>query len=146
MNAVMVVLAMLCGFFVLLLVIKKYTAWQFCVLCASVSLTWIVLLVLYWLALFADPVLIAVLMGQSVVGIYYLLEKKVPESLLLFRFPFFLTATALVFAILGYISSMMWPVLFLLLLWSITFVLYAYTSNPKVKRIVTELMACCKNW
>ena len=142
----MIVLSMMCGLFVFLLVIKKYTAWQFCVLCASVSLTWIVLLVLYWLALFADPALIAVLMGQSVVGIYYVLEKRVPESLLLFRFPFFLTATAVVFAMVGYVSTMMWPVLLLLLLWSVTFVLYAYTSNPKVKRIVSELTACCKNW
>jgi len=142
----MVVLAMLSGLFVLLLVIKKYTPWQFCVICASVSLTWVSLLVLYWFALFTDPVLIAVLMGQSVVGIYYLLEKKIPKSLLLFRFPFFLTATTLVFAMLGYISSMMWPVLFLVVLWSITSILYAYTRHPRVRRIVSELMACCKNW
>ncbi|PJC52731.1 MAG: hypothetical protein CO030_01340 [Candidatus Magasanikbacteria bacterium CG_4_9_14_0_2_um_filter_42_11] len=146
MNAVMVVFAMLCGFFVLLLVIKKYTAWQFCVLCASVSLTWMSLLVLYWLASFADPVLIAVLMGQSVVGIYYLLEKKVPESLLLFRFPFFLTATALVFVMLGYAPTMMRSLFLLVLLWFITIGMYAYKSNPKVQQIIEEFMNCCKNW
>ncbi|PIR75734.1 MAG: hypothetical protein COU34_01195, partial [Candidatus Magasanikbacteria bacterium CG10_big_fil_rev_8_21_14_0_10_43_9] len=76
----------------------------------------------------------------------YLLEKKVPESLLLFRFPFFLTATALVFVMLGYAPTMMRSLFLLVLLWFITIGMYAYKSNPKVQQIIEEFMNCCKNW
>ena len=61
--------------FFLLLGIKslfKKKLEKLCVICASVSLTWIFLLILYFLGKFEDLVVIALLMGGSVVGLYYL--------------------------------------------------------------------------
>lgn len=55
--------------------IKKLIGKKICAICAAVSLTWLSLLIL-WLAGFnIDPLVIAVLMGQSIVGIMYQTEE-----------------------------------------------------------------------
>lgn len=55
-------------------IIKKIIGKKVCAICAAVSLTWLSLLLL-WLAGFKiDPLVIAILMGQSIVGIMYQTE------------------------------------------------------------------------
>lgn len=46
-----------------------------CAICYAVSLTWLALLGLFLTHSSIDPLLIAILMGQSVVGLMYQLEK-----------------------------------------------------------------------
>lgn len=55
--------------------IKKIVGKKICAICVAVSLTWFSLLVLKWLGFKIDPLVIAILMGQSIVGIMYKLEE-----------------------------------------------------------------------
>lgn len=146
MNDITIILSLIIALFLLFLLVKQITSLRFCVLCASVSTSWLLLLLLYWFSVSVDPVLIAVLMGQSVVGMYYLVEKKVQEEMHIFRLPFLLTCTVVVFALLGYFSDLFAPLILLGIVWSLLIVVYAYRSNPKVRHIIKKLVECCKNW
>jgi hypothetical protein len=55
---------------------NRFLGFRVCPICAGVSLTWAWLLTGYLLDFIVDPVLIAALMGGSVVGIAYQLEKR----------------------------------------------------------------------
>lgn len=55
--------------------IKKIVGKKICAICTAVSLTWLGLLSLWLIGFNIDPLIIAILMGQSVVGIMYQSEK-----------------------------------------------------------------------
>jgi len=132
------------GLFVLLLIIKGIIKREFCVLCASVCLTWIVFLVLFWIGRYDDVVGLAVLMGLSALGVHYTLEEKINESLLVFRLPILLTLIALVFMLLG---ESRWAVLWLVLVvWVGFLMVYVTRSVSGVRSVVTRLIECCKEW
>ena len=84
------------GLFLLFLGVQQLTSVRVCALCAAVSVTWLVLLALYLLGYVTAPIVIAVLMGESVTGVFYLLERKTSERLHLFRLPALLTLTLIV--------------------------------------------------
>jgi hypothetical protein len=128
------------------MLLRSLTGWRFCVLCASVSATWVSLLVLYTLKWFDAFALIAVLTGCTVVGIYYLVEQKVSDAFYVFRLPFFLTLLLLAYLILGLGEAILLSVLFLITLWLLFGGIYIYQHNPKVKGLATHLIECCKNW
>lgn len=133
--------------FVAVLVLKKLTNSPICAICAGVSLTWITLLISYWLDWFAvNPILIAVLMGQSVVGLYYLLERKLKERWHVFRLPFLLSGTLTVYLLLGYTNGLLAAVIFVATLWLLTGMLFLSHENPRLRKITESLIACCKNW
>lgn len=131
--------------FVLFLIIRSFIGWRFCVLCASVATTWLVLLIAYWLGSWDNFVLLAILMGGSVVGIYYLLERKLPESLHLFRLPFYLTAAFLVFIALGETWDGAVATL-LVVLWLLLGLVYWFRQSPNMKKVAEKIIACCRNW
>lgn len=132
-------------FFIIFLAIKGIAKKTFCVICASISLTWLAFLFLYYAGLFREPVLIAVLIGESIVGIYYLLEKHIKENLLIFRLPFLLTLTFaayLLFARKEIISIG----LFLGGSWIAFLTIYIYRHNVGLKGLTDRIISCCKNW
>lgn len=51
--------------------IKKIIGKKICAICAAVSLTWLGMLLLWLLRFNINPLIIAILMGQSIVGIMY---------------------------------------------------------------------------
>ncbi len=51
-----------------------------CAVCIAVSLTWAALLILRWLDIFADDLLVGILMGESIAGAMYLFERKAKEG------------------------------------------------------------------
>lgn len=53
---------------------------RICPICAGVSMTWIGMLFARWLDYKIDPAILAMLIGASVVGIAYQLEKKLPRN------------------------------------------------------------------
>lgn len=55
--------------------IKQLIGRKVCAICAAVSLTWFVLLILKLLGFTIDILVIAVLMGQSIVGLMYKIEE-----------------------------------------------------------------------
>lgn len=134
--------------FLVFLIVKKFVKLKFCVLCASISLTWVTLLILYWLNLFEDFVLIALFIGNSIVGIYYLVERKTAEKFHIFRLPFFLTLIFIGYLLLsGFDIYRLIPTVGLLVfLWLIFGFLFLYGHNPKLKSAVSYIINCCKNW
>ncbi len=146
MSDPVLVLSVIAALFVVLLITKSITQWKFCVICVSVSVTWIALLVLYWLGMFNQPVIIAVLMGQTIVGLYYFLEKNTAEGLHIFRLPLLLTLTLAAFMALGVTTDLVYGVSLLAVLWVVLSLLYFYRQNPKTKIVVDRIIACCRDW
>jgi hypothetical protein len=146
MSDPVLVLLVIAVFFVALLIVKSITGWKFCVICTSVSVTWIALLVLYWLGVFDRPLIVAVLMGQSVMGLYYLLEKRSNEELHVFRLPLLLTLTLAAFVVLGVSTDLVYGLSLLAVLWVVLSLLYLYRENPKTRIVVDRIIACCRDW
>jgi len=144
----LIILLTIISLFISLLVVKNITGLKFCVMCLSVSATWMIWLTLYWLGVLNDPVFIAVLMGQSAVGVYYLLEKRLAEKYQIFRLPFLLTLTTGVWLVLKVVGLKEFLVLASILgiLWLTFFFLYLYRHNSKVKKAATQVIACCRDW
>lgn len=151
MEALLLALGMIILFFVLFLIIKSISKKSFCVLCAAVSLTWLLLLVLSWrLKIFDDILLIALLLGGSIVGMLYFLEKKVaekkmPEKYLLFRLPLYLTMVSGAYFVLNrtVIGIIIIP---LLILWLLFILIFLYQHNYRIRALAEKIITCCKNW
>jgi len=116
----------------------------FCVLCSAVSLSWITLLLLLWLGRFENRVLLALLMGTSVTGIFYLADAKL-ERLRFFRLPFFLTLLLLAYALVSEIVDGK-VVMLIAGLWVLFLTIFAYRNNKSIKNVVDRIVACCKRW
>jgi len=72
-------------FFIFVLIkdsIYKITKINICAICAAVSITWISLIIMKLLGYIIDNIIIAILMGQSIVGIMYYLDKKMKNKLM----------------------------------------------------------------
>ncbi|MBS3171289.1 hypothetical protein J4449_01615 [Candidatus Woesearchaeota archaeon] len=128
-------------FFVLLFIKSFFRLNNFCVICGSVSLTWILLLILYWSGYFKNTLIIALLAGQSILGLFYLFEKKLE----MFRLPFLLTLTFFGYSLFGVYDGIKESVIFLLILWLLFFVLYYY-QDKNMKSFVKKIIECCRNW
>lgn len=146
-SDLLIILAAISGLFVILLLAKAVLKKSFCVICGSVCGTWIGGYILWRLGLWNNPILLALLMGQSITGIYYLWERKVRERYHVFRLPFLLSLTALfAFLILPLNKQMFWVGGFLTLLWVAFFAGYFLREKPRFRSVVRKLIECCKNW
>lgn len=136
--------------FILLLIIKAFLKTKFCVLCLSVGLTWLASLILYKFDLFDNPILTAMLIGNSIVGVYYLVEKGIGERFYVFRLPFFLTllfAGYFLMTAFDFVGAQFFVTTMLLIfLWLLCGFLYFYRRNAKLKSVVSYIINCCKNW
>jgi hypothetical protein len=141
------VLILILSFFVLALGLRQI-GFKFCALCASVSLTWILLLVLFWFGFGSvDPVLLSILIGGSVVGLMYFMEKRLPEDIQIFKLPFYLTALTLTYmaVTLTLVSALVLGLL--ILLWSVYgFLYFGQDHFKKLKVSVRRLIECCRDW
>ena len=128
--------------FFVILSIKSFARKEFCAICSAVSVAWIFLLVLNKLSLFDNKILIALLMGQSVLGFFYLVEKKVSNDFKFFRLPFLLS---LIFVAYFLINAIDFSVLKLLsVLWLVFVVIFLYREHSKMRIVVDKIIACCK--
>lgn len=131
--------------FCVLLVLRFLLPWRYCVLCGSVSLTWVALLVLNLFGFFPNTTIIAMLMGASITGIYYLLKQKTPERLHIFTLPFFLTMTAAAWSVLRVPQKTWLSLMILGVLWGAAFILYAL-RNTALRSAFETVVRCCKSW
>lgn len=138
--------AALIGIFFVLLAAKHVLKKEFCVLCASVSLTWLGFLMAYKLGRWMDPTPILVLMGGSVVGIYYLLDRRVRALWHVFRLPFFLTLVLAVLAVFYPVRVLVTPALLTAGAWFFMSFIYFLRHIPGVKSFFKQLLECCRNW
>lgn len=134
--------------FLMILVIKSFSKYKLCVLCVAVATTWISLLILYWKGIFVDNILLSILIGNSVVGFYYLIEKKISEKFYIFRLPFFLTLLLIGYELISFAALIQIASAMILvgILWLLTAILFIYRNNPSFKKTVSALIECCKNW
>ena len=135
------------SFFVLLGVkqaVNKKLKKEFCVICLSVSLMWILLFGLYLLNLFSDKTIIALLIGMSITGIFYYLENKTNKDLRVFRLPFILTLILIFYSMLEGFSFYSFYVV--LGVWVLFGLIFLFRHNEKFKIIVNKLTECCKKW
>jgi len=115
---------------------------NFCVICASISLTWIILLILYLTNLFDSLLLISLMMGMSLTGIYYFLERKIGrknEKLKIFRLPFILTLIVFAYYVLTF-ENIISSVFVVAGLWILFVLIYIYNNSKLIKK----LLECCK--
>lgn len=116
-----------------------------CSICLAVSLSWITLLVLRVFGLFDNSLIIALLVGESVVGGYYLWDRQAKKSWLIFRLPVLLTLTFIAWCIV----SLQFDLILACIIgavWAIHFWLYFYKTKPSVKTYFDKLIACCSRW
>ena len=130
--------------FVVALAAKRVIARQFCALCAAVSVTWIAMLALAYAGAITDRTLIALLVGQSVTGVYYAAETRVPKRWTLFRLPFIVTLTVIAYSavVATIVPSAM---LVALALWLAFGIVYAM-RNRAARVWFARIVDCCRRW
>ena len=133
------------GLFFILLILKNLFNWKkFCALCVSVSLTWIALLILFLTKTFTDKIIIAILMGHTSLGIFYLWEKKVREKFKIFRLPLLLTFIFIIYLVLENFEFNSF--LIIIGLWIVFFKIYLFRNNKKFNGVAKKLIECCRKW
>ncbi len=148
MNEILLVLGMIVVFFIFFLIFKEFLPLKYkenvCVLCFSISATWIFLLIFNYLEYFQNKIIIALLMGQSILGVFYIVEKRIRNDLKLFLLPFLLTLSGIGYISLdGFLKEIL---LFLLGLWVLFIFVYFFRKIKGVCFIVSRITACCRNW
>lgn len=130
------ILAGITVLFFIFLITKNSTRKNFCVICVSVSLAWIALLLLYLMDIFADKLAIAILMGHTSLGLFYLLYEKLG----LFKLPFLLTTISIIYFIF---EGIIMEALYLLIgIWAAFFIFYLINNKSFSKKIIE----CCRRW
>lgn len=142
------ILYLVISLFVLVLIVKAVlgrNGEKICAICSAFALTWIVLLVLYYLGRFENLVLIGLLMGLTVLGIYYTWEKNVSKEKTLFRLPVLLTLVLIGYYLLT-LENLFFELGVVAVIWIVFAGLYFYGKNIGLKRFVDKIVECCKNW
>lgn len=135
-----VLLGIILLFFLFLIMKNLFNSKKICAICLAVSIAWIVLLSLYFLEIFTNKTIIAILMGQTSIGLFYFLNEKLG----IFKLPFILTAISIIYFILEEIGL---KVIYLLIsLWFIFLVIYIFKTNKNFGVFANKLIECCKKW
>ncbi|PJE81903.1 hypothetical protein COU58_00245 [Candidatus Pacearchaeota archaeon CG10_big_fil_rev_8_21_14_0_10_32_42] len=116
---------------------------KFCVICTSVTLTWIILLAFNLYGLFEDKILLGILMGHTSLGLFYIFESNASEKAKVFRLPLLLTFISLIYFVLSGFEKISFFIL--VGLWFVFGLFYLF-GNSEAKSFVNKLIECCKNW
>ena len=127
-------------FFLLLAIKSIFNLKKVCTICLSVTFMWVVLLALYLLDILTDKIIIAILMGHTSLGIFYILEKKVKKNFLLFRLPYLLTSISVIYFILEGLN------INTLILLAVIWLFFALVYLFKFNKLTKKLIECCKKW
>jgi hypothetical protein len=148
MEFITIVAAIIVLFFLILIIkqiFPKKLKNKTCALCLAVIITWLSLLVLYWSGRFDNLVIISLLMGGSILGIFYTIERNVKKDLTLFRLPFFLTLLSLGYFLLT-LEVVVKVLILLFILWFVFLIIYLYRKNKNLNSFVKKIVECCKKW
>lgn len=140
---VLIVFAAIVLIFALVLGVKRFVKRDLCALCLSVSLTWVGLLILNKVGMFENTVLLALLMGQSVTGVFYMLKEKLPKVLRIFTLPFFLSLTAVSYVLIAN-DYIIWTFVLLTAVWIGGWLIFSSREDPGTQRVATVVMDCCE--
>ncbi|HLG90759.1 MAG TPA: hypothetical protein VI336_01175 [Candidatus Saccharimonadales bacterium] len=117
---------------------------KICAICAGVFLTWLLLFIFYKTGTYKDTVLLSLLMGQSITGLYYLGLRRLPKSLRIFTLPFFLSLTA-VFYLLISEKFVLGAFGLLTALWITAWVIFINRKDPGKKPLTEAVTNCCED-
>ncbi|TAL19275.1 hypothetical protein EPN90_03855 [Patescibacteria group bacterium] len=127
-------------------VVRMYLPFRLCPICAGVSGTWAWMLVVRYFGVTVEPAILAMLLGGSVVGVTYQLEKRLPagRSLVLFKALSIPAGFLLAYALIWN----WWPVFFagLLILAAVYFVFHRKPEageSQEVQDLEKKLKNCC---
>ena len=136
--------------FFLILIIKNTLAKRFnkkiCVICVSVFLTWLFLLILYYMNFYENTIILSILIGQSTLGIFYLFEKISRKEFTVFRLPFLLTLILIATSLIKIQEDLFYSIIFIMILWATFTLFYFYRQNNKINKFVNKIIECCKKW
>ena len=125
-------------FFFLVLIFNTLFKKNICAVCGGIFLTWILFLVLHYLGYFQNQIILALLIGGTVSGVFNLLKSKLG----LFKLPFILTLFYLGYLLLTK-SFNLYIIYLLLSFWLIFGLIYILLKN---KNFLQKLIECCKDW
>jgi len=145
MTLTLTVLLSVTSLFAVFLAAKSLLKIKICPLCAGVFITWTALLVMSWLGYAVDRTIVAVLVGESVVGLYHLAEKKFKEEWGVFRLPFLLSLTLAAIFLLDAERRPLSAIVFLAILWLLLALVHAWRNYPAGRGLVKKLIACCRD-
>jgi len=131
--------------FTVLIVFRLTFSLKICALCGAVFLTWLILLILLYSDNIINPILVAILMGGSIVGSIYVLEQKMPKKYQLFKLPYFLTLVSVAYFVLTK-EVILTAVIILCSMWSISLLIHAGEQVEKFKILGRKITECCKKW
>ena len=136
------------GLFVLILIVKAFLGKigeKVCAICLSFSLTWIFLLVMYYLDRFENLLLIGLMMGLTIFGLFYAWERNVKKQATIFRLPLLLTLVLIGYYLLTF-ENLIKEAVLLAVLWVLLGVFYFYRNNRNLKGFIDKIVECCKKW
>ncbi|MBI1985009.1 MAG: hypothetical protein HYS60_02805 [Candidatus Wildermuthbacteria bacterium] len=136
------------GITLLVWMIGKVLPFQICPICAGVSGTWAWMLLLSFLGYEIDLMIPAILLGGSVVGIAYQLEKKLSasKSPLLWKVLFIPTGFIGAYSLISQWWAVFFAALALLGMVSAVFLIAPRTSaakSAKVQELEKKMKNCC---
>jgi len=139
-NVVLVIVSI----FFLLLLVKNIFKLDFCVICSAFTLTWISLIILGYFGYFQDRVLIALLMGHTSLGLFYLFEEKAKRDVKILRLPVLLTLMMSAYAVVFDFNVDFSAYILLLVLWILFGFVYVFKNNSKIRVFANKLIECCR--
>jgi len=140
----LLVFALISLLFIVGLIYNQRSKKALCAICASIALTWLLLLILYKTDAYQDTVLLSLLMGQSITGLYYLGVRRLPKSLRIFTLPFFLSLTA-IFYLLITAKLVLGAFAFAAAWWLVAWLIFVWRDDPGKKRLSNAVINCCED-
>jgi FtsH-binding integral membrane protein len=140
------ILLILIGLFAIALVVRQITSFKTCALCFAVSVSWLIGLADYFSKriIFDDPIILAILMGGSVVGLMYYLSSISPNKFSFFKFPYFITALFLINFVFSREATAP-TVLLIVGIWLAFFLIFIF-RDKNTKNWFQKILECCRNW
>lgn len=131
--------------FYVTLILKSLFKVSICSICLAVSSSWLLLLAARGLGWFENSALLAMLLGMSVVGGFYLWERRASKNMLIYRLPVLLTLAFLAWSAVTLEINMVLA-LVVVAIWLLHSLIYLYRNNPNIKPKVDKIIACCSSW
>jgi len=142
------IIYLIIGLFFAILVVKSFLGKKgekICAICSAFALTWILLLVLYYLGIYDNLLLIGLLMGLTILGVYYTWERNINRERTLFRLPVLLTLVLIGYFLLT-LENLIKELGTLVILWVVFGIFYFYRSDSKTRKFIDKIVECCKKW
>ncbi|MDO8474291.1 MAG: hypothetical protein Q7S62_02005 [bacterium] len=127
--------------------VNKVLPFKVCPICAGVSGTWLWMLVALFVGYEIDRIIVAMLLGGSVVGIAYQLEKRLPagRSPILWKALFIPAGFVVAYSLV----SLQWALLAVslgvvgVIVWAFVMAVPKQRANQKVEELKQKMENCC---